>query len=142
MRDKPTVEQIKAEAPGPRKDAWVAKHVMRWKCLLYVRRGKTPSFCIIADDVVVARGNGLEGWSPTTDISAAWEVVEKLKSREFCLAYLPETDEWDCAFRKGACRDENRLTVYAKTAPDAICTAALLCCLEKENGNKGSEGLE
>ena len=61
----------------------------------------------------------------STDISSAWEVVEKL-ALTFELGWLP-TDKglnWDASFgeKRGS---EEGTTTYAETAPHAICLAAL-----------------
>ena len=61
----------------------------------------------------------------STDIAAAWEVVEKLG--EMDLSFAPDDREgtWDCSF--GWDGSENNPTcVYAPTASEAICRSALL----------------
>ena len=61
----------------------------------------------------------------STDIAAAWEVVEKL-GLAFELGWLPEDKgfNWDASFgeKRGS---EAGTTTYASTAPHAICLAAL-----------------
>lgn len=53
------------------------------------------------------------------DISAAWEVVEKIKDKDFSLEYYKVNGDWGCQFS-----DVNN-RVHCDTAPHAICLAAL-----------------
>lgn len=60
-------------------------------------------------------------FSPSTDISAAWGVVEKFEYidvRRF-------KDHWGCTV--------HGQTVTGKTAPEAICKAALLAVMDGED---------
>lgn len=66
----------------------------------------------------------------STDIAAAWQVVEKMLADDALVALLPqppitladEPDEpWCCVVRAGG----GQKRVYAATAPLAICLAAL-----------------
>jgi len=63
----------------------------------------------------------------STDISAAWEVVEKLGVDSFHLSQHTTTP-WECSFSTGVDQLHERF-VYSraegKTAPEAICNAAL-----------------
>lgn len=55
----------------------------------------------------------------STDIAAAWEVVDKLKSRAelIQIIFYPLDGTWQCSLRN--------VVENAKTAPHAICLAAL-----------------
>lgn len=53
----------------------------------------------------------------STDIAAAWPVVEKLKDRVIDLLYHPEADAWSVMI--------GDLNTTGYTAPHAICLAAL-----------------
>jgi hypothetical protein len=81
----------------------------------------------------------------STDIAAAWQVVEKLtrplaniRDGEWCLDRLGyrccEHDEdgvhgeWRCSFRADKGEDAEWVHVTASTAPLAICLAALKAC--------------
>jgi hypothetical protein len=57
----------------------------------------------------------------STDISAAWEVVEKLKP-QFQEITIDADKDWRCYF-DSAC-------AFAETAPLAICRAALLAVMK------------
>ena len=83
--------------------------------------GEPEAVCPIEDE----DEDDLKGFKPSTDIGAAWEVVEKL-ALTFELGWLP-TDKglnWDASFgeKRGS---EDGTTTYAETAPLAICLAAL-----------------
>jgi hypothetical protein len=58
-------------------------------------------------------------WSPSTDITAAWQVVEKLKAIKPILNYEPHPNKWYMRFNGGE-------FYSADTAPLAICRAALI----------------
>ena len=61
-------------------------------------------------------------WSPSTSIVAAWQVVEKIPSDLKLTGPHGDKDEswvWIAAF------DYNQFVAGAKTAPRAICLAAL-----------------
>ena len=63
----------------------------------------------------------------STDIAAAWEVVEKLRATgEFCCIDVrhPIHEPIECAFYKVA-SDHKPLIGVGDTAPHAICLAAL-----------------
>jgi hypothetical protein len=71
---------------------------------------------------------GDKPWIPeySTDISAAWEVVEKNKEYWFFLMYSADMKQWWCEYRVN--KQKGRVT--ADTAPLAICRAALLAMSE------------
>lgn len=64
-----------------------------------------------------------DGWAGiprySTDIAAAWEVVEKLRHLDPILS--TDRCEWECGFGEGPTGH----SAYAPTAPLAICRAAL-----------------
>ncbi len=70
-----------------------------------------------------------DGWHPSSDIVAAWEVVEKLKKRPvICLNVWHDDSGWCCSLNFIGGRYD---AVRADTAPLAICRAALLAVMEK-----------
>lgn len=116
--------------PGPELDALVAEKVMGWKRL------ESPSgdYAPWEDDKgkrrntwVAARSfAGLLEWSPSTDIAAAWEVVEKLN--ESVLFVTVELKPGSGA--RALCQiidisKQLRSIHYGESAPEAICRAAL-----------------
>lgn len=57
----------------------------------------------------------------STDIAAAWEVVEKLKGQSMVLNYGEDTQGWECSFIVGG----KRYTSVRSIITHAICLAAL-----------------
>jgi len=130
-----TREEILALEPGRELDALVAEKVMGWtevECFGVINnRVKNPP--TPGCEVIIARGRN-RGRSLriipcySTDISAAWEVVEKLKETYGVEVY---TD-----LDMSACRLFDELTylpaeeVISNTAPEAICKAALIAVME------------
>lgn len=75
---------------------------------------------LVAEKVL---GSERIGWAPSTDIAAAWELVEKLKDilkGEFCLSFV--NSEWT-VYRDW--HTDSEPLGWAQTAPHAICLAAL-----------------
>jgi hypothetical protein len=69
----------------------------------------------------------------STDIKAAWEVVEKIFKEKWETNLYNSTDSvnytWDCRLFK---EDLYRVIAHGKTAPEAICKAALLAALKEK----------
>ena len=64
----------------------------------------------------------------SSDISAAWEVVDKMNERDehsLALEFYPNEKEWGADFDEFAVSSQ----AVSKTAPEAICKAALLAVL-------------
>ncbi|MEW8987785.1 MAG: hypothetical protein AB2401_12450, partial [Bacillus sp. (in: firmicutes)] len=66
-------------------------------------------------------------WS--TDISAAWEVVKKLKEDNWCIALNSDYEIWSALFYWDP--HKQAYECEADEAPEAICKAALLAVLEE-----------
>ena len=103
-------------------DALVAEHVMGYETDSYKDNFKSNVGWFSIDD-----------WRPSTDIAAAWEVVEKLSSENcfhsLCVYYLSSEDngldkvylmDFDYCHS-----DADAHEAEADTAPMAICLAAL-----------------
>lgn len=87
-------------------------------------------FTLYGDRYVARFGGKSIIWNPNESISAAWEVVEKLKDNLQIFTYF---DGSDPAFPKGWSVKINGVHVEGcDTAPEAICKCALLAM-------KGSE---
>ena len=73
--------------------------------------------------------NSLQPYSE--DISAAWQVMEKMKGYNPRIAFDTHSQKWEAAF---SIREANFTcpVVPADTAPEAICKAALLALLKAE----------
>lgn len=80
----------------------------------------------ITDNKEVATWFELPKYS--TDISAAWEVITKMKERNWWIALNAEYKEWNAMFYWDP--HQQAYECGAETAPEAICKAALLAVLE------------
>jgi len=122
-------EILKLEA-GREMDALILKHIFNadviWKDSVINSVGFSPA--------------GFHGKWPNSshvyskggysaDISAAWEVVEKLKSIGLELLLDNYSPNWSCDFTE-TLEVTSEKEVSADTAPLAICRAALLATLE------------
>jgi len=67
---------------------------------------------------------GNEKWHPSADISAAWQVVEKLISEGYDVRidYDAEQQLWICHLTSEKVEEWSK----SKAAPEAICKASLL----------------
>lgn len=125
---------------GQEVDRMIVLEVMGWKPWEgdYHRGPSGRMYDITGDDYEIAP------FEPSTDIAAAWEVVEKLKELDWALEVsvtnkLPEGDSetYYCGLLRG---DDNapwredfrHIQAWAATAPLAICHAALEAV--KDNG--------
>jgi len=110
-----TREEILAMEVGERLDAFVAEGVMGIQSWFQYSDGLHPKA------------------SPySTDILAAWKVVEKLYAEELELSlksYIKNKPGFLCSFAK---ENVSRGIAGGKTAPEAICKAGLLAKLEEE----------
>lgn len=70
-------------------------------------------------------------WSPSTDIEDAWDVVEKFDTQIVSLGRVLD-GRWRCSFMYADSRLQRDTSVYALTAPIAICKAALKAVAVKE----------
>ena len=131
-----TREEILKLEPSPELDRLVAERVMEWQesSDFAIEKETGDLFKIDLSDSIF---KGLWKWSPSTDIAAAWEVVNKLLSRYNISIYsgrypirwfvqMVAVEDWET---KALVEDEN--------LPLAICRAALLAVMEADNGEKG-----
>jgi len=122
-----TREEILRMEAGPELDRLIAERVMGWKAGadFFVADGKISRIHRATSGTAVS-----ELWSPSTDIAAAMEVVNKLLSRYNISIYsgrypirwfvqIVAVEDWET---KALVEDEN--------LPLAICRAALLAAME------------
>ena len=62
----------------------------------------------------------------STDIYAAWEIVEKMKETNDLIVYALRHDDYVCEINKEG-SDVRLAQIIAKSAPHAICLASLKC---------------
>jgi hypothetical protein len=124
--------------PGRELDRLIAEKVMGWSPV----KGDPSSFENPSEfqDEWMSRHAGVWQWLPaySTDIAAAWEVVEKLKTIpgkpeewgdgfdtpfEIRISWMPSFSEWQVAWSPAYWIYEHEAS--AATAPHAICLAAL-----------------
>ena len=130
-----TRDEVLALKPGRESDALIAEKVMGWKIRreIVLTYGSNP-LATFRTLYTVTDGRGID-WSPTydldgvdlprysTDIGAAWEVVEKVDIVEISKSYRAGGEWYWSVFVNGNC-------TYAKSVPEAICKAALLAVMD------------
>ena len=122
---------------GREMDLLVIEEVLKWKfrySTLFFNEGALDHF---VDDKGDSR---ILGFSPSTDISAAWDVVEKMREIDHYICpqiYWDDQDGlepgcWVAEFNRYAKKinDYRHFEAVANTAPLAICRAALLTVCE------------
>lgn len=115
-------------------DALVAEKVFGcrtdWDCGFCVDgidheiHGDKRPWCNCEKEKHYSNSEGLDTLFYSSDISAAWAVVEKMRESEFSIfgISIDGTDEYSCGFGKTwPCQSEG----FSKSAPMAICLAAL-----------------
>jgi hypothetical protein len=87
-------------------------------------------FINVPTDFWIAQKN----WKPSTDISAAWAVVEKIKENPYLYPQIIWSHSWVCKIWRNNPNDNEDFgwlaEVYAPTAPEAICRAGLAAVSE------------
>jgi hypothetical protein len=109
---------------GPELDTLVAEKVMGWQRFRLAQLPYGPEFW--GGDDPDAEGPFVHAWKPSTDIAAAWQVVERFRDKRRHLAgeifIIPYEGIYRCHLNDA---DGMRTTADADTAPLAICRAAL-----------------
>lgn len=126
------IEIFQMEA-GREMDALVAEKVMGWIEKKYPM-GRALYW---TDSDGHSQRACIEAWNPSTNISAAWEVIEKIEGgqREMLCNLIHKgfgftSLIWEAELRE--CRGNHKYYIAdATTAPLAICRAALLAVMEK-----------
>ena len=120
-----TRDEILAAPAGREIDEMVIRDVMKWKFI------HSDDFAHVYDD---GKYGARISFSPSSDISAAWEVVDKFKQEGKWMSvstFISSLeDKWACEFMNDGAKDEFLDCVEADTAPLAICRAALLTVLK------------
>lgn len=124
-----TREQILEMEPGRELDRLVALYVMGLDESNFNYDTETGTSERIRQNETF--GEVWEPFNPSTDIAAAWEVVDKLK---LCITPQSTGAPKELAYMV-ECEIEinvDGIRVFAETAPEAICKAALLAAQEGE----------
>ena len=77
--------EIDEHEAGPCLDAWAATDVMKWKWNDSLGWGNRPYW---TDKTETEEGPACDDWSPSTDIAAAWMLVEKLDADGWAINIL------------------------------------------------------
>lgn len=126
-------EEILAMAAGSEIDALIAEKVMGWKRAV-ATDGATEywddgSFCsgrLVEPTVGGFRLDDYSNtWNPSESISAAWEVLAKMGH-----AQINKKVNGEYAVRWGNTRWADSPVCVSKSAPEAICKAALLAVMD------------
>ena len=127
-----TSEDILELEPGPELDRLVAERVVGWSDAKDVSKYYPGDGVWRSPD-----GHPLHGerWSPSSDIAAAWEVVDHLASKGFSFTLL-QTGENHFLVKvwnndPGWNRVKNPVAFEIGPAPLAICRAALLTVMKE-----------
>ena len=126
------------EKKGREVDARVAREVMGWRPRLF---GDSPRLMKARPDL---DPNGLDWWdagsggevsnlwSPSTDIAAAWQVVEAMRERGYTVSLQEmQRGEWIAIFHNGQEMRED----FAATPEAALCLAALAATRDAKGGD-------
>lgn len=116
-----TREEILSMSAGKELDELVAEKVMGWERTGQCwkdERGNTRTIELTS----------FGSFEPSTDITAAWEVVE-LIGKDYGVEVYHEDGLSECAV--GSLHKPEIVRVEALTAPEAICKAALLAVMKE-----------
>lgn len=124
-----TMDEIVNMVEGRELDALIAEKVMGWFDY-YPHFSTEHHFSgwfaeVPKDKLGICMAD--EDWSPSTDIAAAWEVVEKVDADldARCVDVWRDANHWNFSIHY----DKRVSIASADTAPLAICRAALLAVL-------------
>lgn len=153
--------------PGRELDALVAEKVMGWRRMTWTEYNTLTQSCSNSErltyawhdasgkmlDQVAETLKGVDepddlAWSPSTDIAAAWEVVERLTGSTKQWFYLEQCSVYaDAKFEvSGAGDEDGEWSAREFDVPHAICVAALKAVgessfIQRRNAFLLSEGL-
>ena len=114
-----TRDEILNMPAGREMDALIAENVMGYQWGYKHAFSTLPTWS--KNGIVVTLGDY------STDISAAWEVVEKLRGKRVMEISITKKSFWCTVYATG-----RNINEKADTAPLAICRAALLAVMEVE----------
>ena len=125
-------EILRIEA-GPKLDRLVAEQVMKWRAW---ESSSPQHWAEEKQGVLVPTGWTINGktnngpvWSPSTDIAAAWQVVEERRKWGWAWELAGITGHWHVELYDEECKPIAEAN--AASAMVAICRAALLALMER-----------
>ncbi|OMF50842.1 BC1872 family protein [Paenibacillus peoriae] len=113
------------------RDAWVAMDVMKYNIERKIGEFG-PEFLVLKPHEAINWMTHSVQFSPTTDIAAAWEVIDKLSKTHFTETAMTQLDDgsWGWMARFILAEGEpcwmKGYRMTAATAQEAICLAALI----------------
>jgi hypothetical protein len=119
-----TKKEILAMKPGRELDKVVGEIVFGYEVKIFLFQGFAPDPYYRTPSQYGRTYEFLPNYS--TDISAAWQVVEKLFREGYGLLMIGDVDKFTVILAA-----DMNYKAEAKTAPEAICKAALLAKLEE-----------
>jgi hypothetical protein len=122
----PTREEILALEAGQDLDRLISIHVMGFEIRKEYLADQSYHEYYYREGYKYENVNYPDEWQPSRFIDVAWEVLEQFKQYTVMKAAGWEK-EYDCRIWVGITGDQ--WSVQAKTAPEAICKAALLAKL-------------
>ena len=130
-----TRDEVLAMKPGRELDALVIRHIMNIPIVksvdLFSQEPFPAAWWVEDEGWYIACERDEDGliympFNPSEDISAAWEVVEKMLERGGCEIGCYGSKNGAKWFEVNVITMNGEVTVTAHTAPEAICKAALL----------------
>ena len=134
-------EQILAMGQGRELDALVAENVMGWHTFSPIDPDCDHSVGVNGYRRNFAFDPNDDKYKPfplfSTDISAAWKVVEKIQESGCCVEVGGYTNEFSANITKPSENGVRWLAVCNRvsSAPEAICKAALIATLDPRGGD-------
>ena len=136
-----TRDEILALKPGRELDALVAEKVMGWRKKTFPGGGggytawvdeNKKAMKLISNFTMIETCYRCDYFRPSTDIAAAWEVVEKMLERGGCEIGCYGSKSGGKWFEVNVITMNGEVKVTAHTAPEAICKAALLAVINHD----------
>jgi len=118
-----TKDEILAMKPGRELDELVMIKVMGW-----TKEAEHKPLPMWRDNNGFNVDRVARFFNPSEDISAAWEIVKILREKGWATTLRIDNIVWCKLYGLGL----GYFTCLAKTAPEAICKAALICTLDGE----------
>ncbi|XEC97024.1 hypothetical protein AB6A23_11065 [Paenibacillus tarimensis] len=119
-------EEIMNMRPGRELDALIAEKVMGWEKRYLPMTDKEYWFNPNSEDPVSMPW--LDEWNPSTDIAAAFEVMEELQSSHLYIDVRTCADFYEVWITRWDTKKQTETIAYPKL-PEAICKAALIAIL-------------
>jgi hypothetical protein len=115
-------------------DAEVAEKVMGWKNRHEYYEHNITRFEDSNGKFYYIGDKAGSPWSPSTDIAAAFQVVEKMEDRGFFFELSNTSIDPEKTYRASFFKNDEPISKYAESLQLAICLAALTATKESKDG--------